>query len=292
MQSSTPPPRLSMHMGELLEGRYRVLDVIGRGGHGVVYKGWDEEAQREVAIKFLHPEIAADPEYNVRLLREAQACAKLAGTAAIQIFALRTDPSTGALFEVMELLEGRDLEEHLHAWESQGKFVPVAHLSAIFDPIVYTLEQAHSMGIVHRDLKPQNVYLTKTQQVKLLDFGLAKMLKASPLTREGMVAGSPSYIAPEVWRGDPRKLDHRIDVYSLGALIYRVLGGQPPFTGTLIDLMQAALGAERPSLYALRPELGPDVDFWVKQALAIQPDHRFQKVSGMWNALKAIVPMG
>jgi serine/threonine-protein kinase len=291
MQGSIPPARLSMHMGELLDGRYRVMDVIGRGGHGVVYKGWDEDAQRDVAIKFLHPEIAADPEYNVRLLREAQACAKLAGTAAIQIFALRTDPSTGALFEVMELLEGRDLEEHLEAWESQGKFVPLEHLTAIFDPIVYTLEQAHSMGIVHRDLKPQNVYLTKSQQVKLLDFGLAKMMKASPLTREGMVAGSPSYIAPEVWRGDPRKLDHRIDVYSLGALMFRVLGGQPPFKGSLIELMQAALGAERPSLHALRKELPPDIDEWVKQALAIQPDHRFQKVTGMWTALRSILKL-
>ncbi len=291
MQGSTPPARLSMHMGELLEGRYRVQDVIGRGGHGVVYKGWDEEAQREVAIKFLHPEIAADPEYNVRLLREAQACAKLAGTAAIQIYALRTDPVTGSLFEVMELLEGRDLEEHLHAWESQGKFVPLEHLTAIFEPIVYTLEQAHGMGIVHRDLKPQNVYLTKNQQVKLLDFGLAKMMKASPLTREGMVAGSPSYIAPEVWRGDPRKLDHRIDVYSLGALMFRVIGGQPPFKGSLIELMQAARGAERPSLRALRKELPPDVDDWVKQALAIQPDHRFQKVTGMWAALRTILKL-
>jgi serine/threonine-protein kinase len=283
---------MSMHMGELLEGRYRVMDVLGRGGHGVVYKGWDEEAQRDVAIKFLHPEIAADPEYNVRLLREAQACAKLSGTAAIQIYALRTDPSTGALFEVMELLEGRDLSEHLEAWETQGRFIPLAHVGVIFEPIVRTLEQAHAMGIVHRDLKPQNVYLTKSNQVKLLDFGLAKMMKASPLTREGMVAGSPSYIAPEVWKGDPRKLDHRIDCYSLAALIYRVLGGQPPFKGTLIELMQAALTAERPSLCALRPELSTDVDFWVGQALAINPDHRFQKVTGMWNALRAVLPMG
>ncbi len=291
MSESNAPGRLGMRAGELLEGRYRVQDVIGKGGHGVVYKGWDEEAQREVAIKFLHPEIADDPEYNVRLLREAQACAKLAGTAAIQIHALRTDPTSGALFVVMELLEGRDLEEHLHAWESRGKPIPLEHVKAIFDPIVRTLEQAHALGIVHRDLKPSNVYLTKNQQVKLLDFGLAKMMKASPLTREGMVAGSPSYIAPEVWRGDPRKLDHRIDCYSLGALLFRVLAGRPPFAGSIIELMQAALGAERPSLHALRPDLSPDVDAWTKQALAINPDHRFQKVTGMWVALQHVLQL-
>ncbi len=288
---SLPPP--SHLPGELLDGRYLVHDVIGRGGHGVVYDAYDQHTGAPVAIKFLHPEFAADPEYNVRMLREAQACAKLAGTAAIQIHALRSDPS-GALFIVMELLDGMDLNGYLAQWEDQGQFFPVASIKAIFEPIVHTLELAHQLGIVHRDLKPGNIFVMspgKGGGVRLLDFGLAKVMSAKPLTREGMVAGSPSYIAPEVWKGDPRKLDHRIDVYSLGALIFRVVAGRPPFVGSLLELMQSTLTAERPSLHKLRPELPVEVDEWVKKALAIAPNDRYSKVSEQWTALATILKM-
>ena len=288
--TSVPPP--SHDVGEVLDGRYRVEDVIGRGGHGVVYRAWDDKVKRPVAIKFLHPEFAADPEYNVRMLREAQACAKLAGTAAIQIHALRSDTS-GALFIVMELLEGRNLEDYLAQWEDHGQFFPLEHVGKIFAPVVHTLDSAHGLGIVHRDLKPGNIYVTASEQgggVRLLDFGLAKVMSAKPLTREGMVAGSPSYIAPEVWKGDPRKLDHRIDVYSLGALIFRVLAARPPFSGSILELMQAVLSAPRPSLHALRPDLAPEIDEWVQKALAIAPADRYQKVEEMWAALVKIVP--
>jgi serine/threonine-protein kinase len=287
--NSMPPP--SHAVGELLDGRYRLGELIGKGGHGIVFRGHDETANREVAIKFLHPEFASDPEFNVRMLREAQVAAKLAGTAAIQIFALRSD-SSGALFIVMELLEGRDLDDYLHSWESKGEFFPVADIPRIFAPIVRTLAAAHDLGIAHRDLKPGNIFVQsekKGSEVKLLDFGLAKVMKANPLTRSGMVAGSPSYIAPEVWKGDPTKLDHRIDVYSLGALIFRVLGGQPPFSGTLIELMTAALSAKRPSLHKLRPDFPPEIDAWVGKALSVKKEDRFQSVTEMWSELERLM---
>lgn len=282
------PPHLP---GELLDGRYRLQEVLGKGGHGVVYKAYDSQAAKDVAIKFLHPEFANDPEFNVRMLREAQVAGKLAGTAAIQIFALRSDRS-GALFIVMELLEGNDLGDYLAMWEDKGLLFPVAEVPKIFNPIVHTLSAAHGMGIAHRDLKPGNIFVMaahKGGHVRLLDFGLAKVMSANALTRNGMVAGSPSFIAPEVWKGDPTKLDHRIDVYSLGALIFRVLAGRPPFVGTLIELMQASLTAPRPSLHALRPELPKEVDDWVQKALAISLDKRYAFVSEMWADLSAIL---
>jgi serine/threonine-protein kinase len=287
--NSMPPP--SHAPGELLDGRYLLGDVLGKGGHGVVFRARDEQANRDVAIKFLHPEFAADPEFNVRMLREAQVAAKLAGTAAIQIFALRSDKS-GALFIVMELLEGRDLDDYLHSWESKEKFFPLDDVPKIFNPIVRTLAAAHDLGVAHRDLKPGNIFVQSPARggtVRLLDFGLAKVMSANPLTRSGMVAGSPSYIAPEVWKGDPTKLDHRIDVYSLGALIFRVLGGQPPFSGSLIELMQASLSAKRPSLHKLRTELPKEIDPWVEKALAIQKDQRYQNVTDMWSDLVAMM---
>jgi len=106
-----------------------------------------------------------------------------------------------------------------------------------------------------------------------------------------MVAGSPSYIAPEVWKGDPRKLDHRIDIYSLSALIFRVIAGRPPFMGSMLELMQQVLGAERPSLHALRSELPKEIDAWAHKALAIAPGDRHQKIEDMWTDLTAIVPL-
>jgi eukaryotic-like serine/threonine-protein kinase len=283
-----PPPH---EPGELLDGRYLLGDILGRGGHGIVYKARDQQTNKDVAIKFLHPEFAGDPEFNVRMLREAQVASKLAGTAAIQIYALRSD-RTGALFIVMELLEGHDLGDYLAMWEDQNQLFPIAEVPKIFAPIVHTLAAAHGMGIAHRDLKPGNIFVMAPHrggQVRLLDFGLAKVMSANALTRNGMVAGSPSYIAPEVWRGDPTKLDHRIDVYSLGALIFRVIAGQPPFTGTLIELMQSSLTAQRPSLHAKRPELPKEVDAWAQKALAISLDKRYAFVSEMWSDLAKIV---
>ena len=288
MDSMTPP----REPGELLDGRYLLGDILGKGGHGIVYRAHDQQTNKDVAIKFLHPEFASDPEFNVRMLREAQVASKLSGTAAIQIYALRSDRS-GALFIVMELLEGQDLGDYLAMWEDQGQHFPVAEVPKIFAPIVHTLSAAHAMGVAHRDLKPGNIFVMAAErggQVRLLDFGLAKVMSANALTRNGMVAGSPSYIAPEVWRGDPTKLDHRIDVYSLGALIFRVLSSDPPFKGTLIELMQASLTGTRPSLHEKRPkELPKEIDPWVQRALAISLDKRYPTVSEMWSDLSKIL---
>jgi serine/threonine protein kinase len=268
--------------------RYELISVIGKGGHGIVYRAIDQHTGSEVAIKFLHDVFAVDPQYNIRMLREAQVMAALAGTSAIRIHGLRTT-GEGALYLVMEYLVGGDLDDYLDRYQAAGQQLSVPQLFDLLDPIVDTLEAAHARGIVHRDLKPGNIFVLKEGGVRLLDFGLAKVLAASPLTNDGMVAGSPSYIAPEVWRGNPRILDHRIDVYSLGAIAYRALAGKVPFGGdSLIEKFQLATTGERPSLVRERPDLPPEIDHWVAQALAIDPEHRFHKVRGMWNALHAI----
>jgi serine/threonine protein kinase len=273
----------------VVDGRYQLGRVLGRGGHGIVYAATDLETGIEVALKFLHDNVAIDPQYNIRMLREAQVMAALAGTSAIRVYGLRTT-AEGALYLVMELLSGADLDDYLGEIEAVGQRLSVHLLFDLLDPIVDTLEAAHSRGIVHRDLKPANIFVLESGGVRLLDFGLAKVLAASPLTNDGMIAGSPSYIAPEVWRGNPRALDHRIDVYSLGAITFRALGGKVPFAGrSLIEKFQLATTGDRPSLYADRPDLPPEIDTWVEQALAIDPDMRFHQVRGMWNALRAVL---
>jgi len=270
----------------MVDGRYELVEVLGRGGHGVVYKALDSATGLEVAIKFLHDAVASDPQYNVRMLREAQAMSALTGTSAIRVHGLRTS-ADGARYLVMELLAGHDLESHLSVLEERGLRLPPRQMFTLLDPIADTLEAAHERGIVHRDLKPANIFVLRKGGVRLLDFGLAKVMAASPLTSDGMVAGSPSYIAPEAWRGNPRLLDHRIDVYSLGAIAFRALSGRVPFEAeSLIEKFQLATTGERPSLFALRPDLPREIDPWVQQALAIDPDKRFFRVRGMWDALK------
>src|SRR5262249_3059949 len=256
--------------------------------HGVVYRAHDHLMRVDVALKLLK-DIAADAEYYVRMVREARALAALAGTSAVQVFGWGADMD-GSFYIAMELLEGMNLEEYLVRIEAGGARMPVDDMVRILDPIVATLDAAHERGIVHRDLKPSNIYLIDSHRgggVRLLDFGLVKIMGARPLTREGFVAGSPNYIAPEAWRGEPTKLDHRIDVYSFAAIVFRVLSGKVPFEfADLMELLQRVTRGPRPSLRALRPDLPPDIDAWVEMALAADPELRFARVRAMWTALR------
>jgi len=277
--------------GRVVDGRYQLLRPIGQGSHGVVYRAHDHLMRVDVALKLLK-DIAADAEYYVRMVREARAMAALAGTSAVQVFGWGADID-GSFYIAMEILEGMNFEEYLLRVEARGDRLDVHALTRILDPIVATLEAAHERGIVHRDLKPSNIFLIESHRgggVRLLDFGLVKILGARPLTREGFVAGSPNYIAPEAWRGEPTKLDHRIDVYSFGAIIYRVLAGRVPFeSGDLMELLQLVTRGARPSLVIHRPDLSPEIDAWVEEALAVDPEYRFARIRAMWNALRDIL---
>jgi serine/threonine-protein kinase len=189
----------------------------------------------------------------------------------------------------MELLKGRDLDDHLAQLDKAGRRPALHDLVKWLDPVVRTLETAHDRAIVHRDLKPGNIFLVDGPDlvgVRLLDFGLAALGSSNPITDDGVVIGSPSYIAPEVWAGNPRALDHRVDVYSMGAIVFRALAGQPPFPGpSLRDRLEQVTKAARPSLRRLRPDLPAAIDDWTRQVLAIKPAERFSTVRAMWNAL-------
>jgi serine/threonine-protein kinase len=263
--------------------RYERRRIIGRGGQGIVYEAFDRWLGRRVALKVL-TSAARKPELVERLIREQQALSALKGTAALEVLDVYRG-GNGELCLVTELLVGSDLEEHLFALEGRGERLAPERIAEIFEPIVETLAVAHSAAIIHRDLKPANVYLLAGGGVRLLDFGMARLRKAAPLTAAGTVMGSPSYIAPEAWHGQRELVDQRADVYALGVMLYRVLAGELPFSGQ--TLMQKFLGAtteERPSLRAKRPELSPDADDWVALALAIDRERRFQNVRALWNA--------
>jgi serine/threonine protein kinase len=287
---SLPPPR---RVGTVIAGRYKVLGVIGKGGQSIVFRGQDLREGDEVALKILKRELAGDADFRERMMREAHALASLHRTAALRVFdQCWTDD--GALCLVTELLHGQDLEHFLQAIESRGTFASLATVCRVLEPIADTLEAAHAIGIVHRDLKPANVFVMDDAHgggTRLLDFGFAKFTRARSFTAQGTVAGSPSYIAPEAWQGRPEQLDRGVDIYGLGAVVFRCLAGRPPFVSDdLADLLVAVTTADRPSLHSFRPDLPLAIDDWVRQALAIKPRDRFLRVMALWRGLRSFLP--
>jgi len=284
--------RMTFDIGDVIDDRFELLEELGEGSHGVVFRARDRDAGADVAVKCLHPEMATSRGVRLRMEREARAMGALAGTSAVRIIAFDENPG-GVAYLAMELLRGKDLDTHLRELEATSQKLPVDDLFALLDPIVDTLEAAHGLGIVHRDLKPKNIFVLDhggDGAVRLLDFGLAKDLKAEALTKDGAIAGSPSYIAPEGWAGRPHDLDHRIDVYALGVVIFRALAGRVPFQSKkMYDLILSVTRGARPSLHALRPELPANVDRWVDKALASDRNDRFQNVRSLWSTLGLVL---
>lgn len=271
--------------GEVVGERYRLVQVIDRGGQAAVYRGVDLRMGDEVAVKVILPPRKPDAAWRDRMLREVHALTVLAGTAAVRVYH-QVWGDDGTLFLIMELLHGANLETCLDAAKERGDRLGLADLKPIMEPVVSTLEAAHAAGILHRDLKPGNIYVQRDGSVRLLDFGFAKFLRMRSVTLAGHIAGSPSYIAPECWKEETESLDQRIDVYGLSAVLFRALAGRPPFVGEgVIQIMRQCATAPRPSLHALRPDLPPAVDDWVQAALAIDRNERFQTVRASWRAL-------
>ena len=270
-------------LGEVVGGRYELRGVLGQGGQSVIYRAKDRVDGDEVAVKILK---AGDRDAVDRLFREARALLSLGGTAALRVLH-QTSTSDGAACLVTELLRGRDLDEHLREIEGEGGRMPLPEVIAMFEPIVKTLDAACERGIVHRDVKPANIFVVHPAYgggVRLLDFGFTRFVHARPMTAPGIVAGSPTHLAPEAWAG-ASDIDHRADVYALGVVLFRVLSGQLPFSGRVNELIQMVRTAPRPSLHALRPDLPKVVDAWVECALAIKREDRFQRASALWSAL-------
>ena len=287
-------PLVTSRKSQLLGGRYEIIEVIGRGGQSTVYRAHDRIDGDDVAIKLVHGALG-DPDVTERIFREAQSMSQLLGTSAVRILhQVRTDD--GALGLVMELLEGRDLEAHLGELETRHERPTLAWIQQTFAPIVSTLTAAHSRGLVHRDLKAENIFLvseTKGGGVRLLDFGFVKLLRAPKITGSEMVAGSPSYIAPETWLYGAANVNVQADVYSLGVMLFRAIAGRLPFDGaTVVEQMVAVTSGPRPRIAAQRIDLSPDIDAWVQQALAIDRDDRFQSANGVFRAFCACFPGG
>ena len=216
-------------LGRVLDGRYRVVDVIGRGGMGVVYKVEHQRMGKIAAMKVLHGDLAGDKEVTARFRREAEAVSRLTHPNTVQVFDFGT--AQGQLYLVMEFVRGLDIGTLI---ERDGP-MPFDRAAPLFGQVCAALTEAHELGVVHRDLKPENILVTRTHggqdYIKVLDFGLAKLAEREEIaaaTGRGAIVGTPHYMSPEQIRGED-EVDARSDIYSLGALMYRVLTGEHAF---------------------------------------------------------------
>ena len=215
-------------VGRKLEGRYRILERIARGGMSTVYAAVDERLDRLVAVKVMAPALSTDPAFSDRFAREARAAARLTHLNAVSVFDQGREPGPHGdlVFLVMELVEGRTLREVIR---ERGKLPPAEAIS-IMEPVLSALAAAHRAGLVHRDVKPENILISDEGVVKVADFGLARAVESDPTsTRTGLMMGTVAYCAPEqISRG---AADPRADVYSAGVVLFELLTGSPPFTG-------------------------------------------------------------
>ena len=255
---------------------YTVLEKLGEGGMGVVYKATDTTLDRPVALKFLPPEISAGEQEKARFLQEAKSAAALNHPNICTIHGI--EEHQGKHFIVMEYVDGQMLSEKRHS-------ISFKQAIDIGIQIADGLAAAHEKGIVHRDIKPENIMIRKDGLVQIMDFGLAKLRGVSRLTREGSTVGTAGYMSPEQIQG--QEVDHRSDIFSLGVLLYELFTGHPPFKGVHeTAITYEIVNVDAQPMSAVVPALDPALDAIVLECLAKEPAERYQAVAEVSKELR------
>ncbi len=274
--------------GELIEGKYKVVRLIGEGGMGAVYEGENLRLRRRVAIKVMHGELTTDRDLVSRFEREAQAAAKVDSAHIVDVLDLGDLPN-GDRFMVMEFLEGESLLARL---QEHGR-LPPREVASIAVQLLSGLTHVHRAGIFHRDLKPANVFLTRdvegSELVKILDFGACKMATArvrGEQTAIGHLLGTLPYMAPETVEQGSTIYDERSDLYSVGVLVYRSVTGQLPYmANNLYDLMKQLRAGRAPHTCDVAPDVDRALGAIIDRAIEWDPKARFQDARAFERAL-------
>ena len=264
-------------------GRYEIIDVLGRGGMGEIYKARDRALERDVALKFLPIDLAQDKTSRQRFLREARSLAKLDHPNIPGVYAIEKLDET--YYIAFQYVEGRNLLRVL----SQEKPVGVGRALRIIRQVAEALSATHAHGIVHRDIKPENIMVESDDSVKVLDFGLAKPMRGGTrITQTDMYLGTPEYCSPEQIRGEV--LDDRSDLYSVGIVLFELLAGNPPFQNSETrQLYPSILNGKRPSIRKTRSSVPRNVDRLIQRLIAKDRDRRIDSAEQLIVQIDAIL---
>jgi eukaryotic-like serine/threonine-protein kinase len=269
-----------MSAGDLIAGRYELLELIGRGGMSSVWKAHDRLLDRTVAIKVLHEQFTRDEEYVERFRREARSVAQLSHPNIVTV--IDRGEEGGRQYIVFEYVEGENLKQVI---ERSGP-LPVRDALLLALQMARALGFAHDRGLIHRDVKPQNVLLNEDGQAKMTDFGIARSVDVEGMTITGTVLGTSEYIAPEQARG--QRVDALTDVYSLGVVLYELLTGGVPFQGeNFVAVALRHVNEPAPSVLERRPDCPPRVGMAIERAMAKRPETRFQSMDELVTELEA-----
>ncbi len=259
-------------------GHYLIVSRLGGGGMGVVYKAQDLELERTVALKILPPQLCRHPEYVNRFRTEAQAQARLSDPHVVTLYSFLELPVGEVL--VLEYVEGQTLEQRLRR---QGPLAPQEAV-AVFEQALRAVEHIHARGVVHRDLKPANLFITREGTVKLMDFGVARILGGRDLSQRGAMVGTLLYISPEQING--RETDFRSDIYTLGISLFEAVTGRLPFERrTDYALMHAHVQETPPRPKQFQRRLPPVLEWVILKAIEKDPARRFQSAAEFREAL-------
>lgn len=270
-------------IGRMIAGRYEIVEKIGSGGMGVVWKAKDKILDRHVALKILRPEMSEDQAFVQRFRQEAKAAASLSHSNIVNIYDVGQD--RGLHYIVMELVEGQTLRDKLN----EAGRLSVDEAVNIAIQICLGLAHAHACGIIHRDIKPQNILITNTGQVKVADFGIARALGSASNTGKSIVVGSASYLSPE--QVTNQAVTAASDLYSLGVVLYEMVTGELPYTGdTPIAVAIQHVEGRIPSVRERNPDAPIELEMIISKAMAKDPEDRFQSAGEMMASLRRVRP--
>lgn len=261
-------------------GKYQIKRELGRGAMGIVYEAFDPLIERTVAIKTIlksNIEKTEVDETFKRFRREARAAGRLSHPKIVSIYEYGEDDEMA--FIAMELVKGKELKEF---FDNDQRF-SIGESIRIVLQLLDALDYSHSRNVVHRDIKPANILITGDGQLKIADFGIAK-IDSSNLTQVGVVLGTPTYMSPEQFMG--HEVDHRTDLYACGVILYQFLTGERPFSGSVITIMHQAVNKETPLPSSINPDVSKELDSVVRKAMSKRKEDRFQSASEFMLALK------
>ena len=272
-------------VGKSIGERYRIDELLGQGGMSAVYKAFDPNLKRVVAVKIIHPHLADDPKFVMRFEEEAAAVAQLRHPNIVQVFDFNHDENQ--YYMVQEFVPGETLQELLRRLSKSGGRMPLS------EAIQYTLNicdaagYAHRRGMVHRDIKPANILLNVNGDAILMDFGIVKITGGVVHTATGAVVGTALYMPPELIKGETP--DQRADIYSLGVTLFEMVSGRPPFEAdSAMSLMMMHMRDPVPNMHHLRPEVPEDLIKVITKALAKDPNDRYASMTDFAEALKVV----